>query len=212
MAFISSGTTIIDNGAFQSSLGSLVHIKTLTASSSATLSFVHGTDGVVLDSTYPIYRFEFINIHPSADGVEFNFQGSTDGGSNYNTTITSTAFYATHGENGSFSDLAYDTSDDFAQGTGYLPISYAGGVGNANDNNLSGYIQIFNPSSTTFVKHFMGENNATRINAGEGIDYSPRSFYAGYFNNTNDIDAVSFKFNSGNIDSGKIKLYGIKDS
>ena len=74
MAFISSGTTILDAGSFSVSLGSMVHIKTLTASSSSTLSFLHGTDGVVFDSTYPIYRFEFINCHPATDDVDLTFQ------------------------------------------------------------------------------------------------------------------------------------------
>src|SRR5210317_2114975 len=112
MPFISNGTTILDNGAFQASLGSKVHIKTLTASSSATLSFVHGTDGVVLDSTYPIYNFEFINIHPASDNVFFQFNLSSDGGSNYNVTKTTAYARSYHLENDSATILEYDTGRD----------------------------------------------------------------------------------------------------
>ena len=185
--------------------GSLVPIKTLTASSSATLSFVHGTDGVVLDSTYPIYKFEFINCHPATNNTPFKFQVSTDGGSNYNTTLTSTTFRAYHYENGSAAALEYRTGDDQAQGTAFQQIT--NNVGNANDESLAGTLFLYNPSSTTFVKHFMcntNEYNATVVS----LNY----FTAGYFNTTSAINAVQFKFDSGNIDAGKIKLYGIKDS
>jgi len=191
--------------------GSLVHIKTLTASSSGTLSFVHGTDGVVLDSTYPIYKFEFINIHPATNNTKLQFQSSTNSGSSYGVTMTSTAFFATHSEDGGTSSLSYDANDDLAQSTSFMPLSFDG-IGNANDNNLSGFLNLFSPSSTTFVKHFTGTTNATRINTGQNQNYSLESFAAGYFNTTSAINAVQFKMSSGNIDAGKIKLYGIKDS
>ena len=185
--------------------GSMVLIKEQTASASATISFVDGSDGVVLDSTYPIYKFEFINVHPATDNTPFKFQSSTDGGSNYNTTLTSTTFRAYHYENGSAAALEYRTGDDQAQGTAFQQIT--NNVGNANDESLAGTLFLYNPSSTTFVKHFMcntNEYNATVVS----LNY----FTAGYFNTTSAINAVQFKFNSGNIDSGTIKLYGIKDS
>ena len=185
--------------------GALVPIKTLTASSSATLSFVHGTDGVVFDSTYPIYKFVFINCHPATDNAEFTFQGSIDGGSNYNTTATTTFFESYHLENDTSQGLTYQTSFDAAQTTSYFNL--IANVGNNDDQSCSGTLTLYNPSSTTFVKHFMCDSH----NA-QGLDRAYRTFVAGYFNNTNDIDAVSFKFSSGNIDSGTIKLYGIKDS
>ena len=119
MAIISNGTTIANAGAFSVGLGSQVLIKTLTASSSSTLSFVDGSSDVVLDSTYPIYVFKFINCHPATDNTPFKFQGSTDGGSNYNTTLTSTTFRAYHYENGSAAALEYRTGDDQAQGTAF---------------------------------------------------------------------------------------------
>ena len=185
--------------------GALTLIKTLTASSSATLSFVHGASDVVLDSTYPIYKFEFINIHPATDNANFLFQTSTDSGSNYNTTLTSTFFYAYHFENDSAAVLAYDANFDQAQGTAFQRIIDA--IGNLADESGSGTLYLFNPSSTTFVKHYMSNCNSY-------VDgtYSTNYFSAGYYNTTSAIDAVQFKMSSGNIDAGTIKLYGIKDS
>ena len=185
--------------------GALQHIKTLTASSSSTLSFVDGSSSVVLDSTYPIYKFEFINIHPATDNANFLFQTSTDSGSNYNTTLTSTFFYAYHFENDSAAVLAYDANFDQAQGTAFQRIIDA--IGNLADESGSGTLYLFNPSSTTFVKHYMSNCNSY-------VDgtFSTNYFSAGYYNTTSAIDAVQFKMSSGNIDSGKIKLYGIKDS
>ena len=202
MPFISNGTTILDNGAFQASLGSKVHIKTLTASSSATLSFVHGTDGVVLDSTYPIYKFEFINMHPANNDVVFqtNFR---DGGSSYDAVKTTTNFEATHTESGT-TGFKYGTGDDIAQGTG---SQRTGLVGNDNDESVSGTLHIFDPSNTTFVKHFFARTQGYYAGT-----YAWSNFMAGYCNTTVAIDGVQFSMNSGNIDSGKIKLYGIKDS
>jgi len=205
MAFISSGTTILDAGSFSVSLGSMVHIKTLTASSSSTLSFVHGTDGVVLDSTYPIYKFEFINIHPSSSNSYFQFNMSTDSGSNYNVAKTTTWFQAYLAENDSFSGLGYNTSRDLAQGTGYQDISTT--MTTNDDLSLSGEMKLFNPSSTTFVKHFIIRANHMTDNPA-----SNDAHCAGYGNTTSAVDAISFRMDSGNIDSGKIKLYGIKDS
>jgi hypothetical protein len=185
--------------------GSLVPIKTLTASSSATLSFVHGTDGVVLDSTYPIYKFEFINCHPATDGVYFQFQGSTDGGSTYATTITSTFFRARLEEADANANLGYRTADDLAQSTSFQRLTAP--VGNDNDQTCSGSLTLYNPSDTTFVKHFIA-----RLNAYQNTDATNDQHIAGYFNTTSAVDAIQFKMSSGNIDSGKIKLYGIKDS
>jgi len=205
MAFISSGTTILDAGAFSASLGSKVLIKEITASSSANISFVDGSSDVVLDSTYPIYKFEFINIHPASDDISFQFQGSTNSGSSYGVTITSSHFRATHGEDGSSAALAYITGGDLAQSTSYQLL--AGSVGNDADQNLGGELFIYNPSSTTFVKHFTGNF--------QSIAHSNRTnnqYPAGYFNTTSALNAFNFKFSSGNIDVGKIKLYGIKDS
>jgi len=189
--------------------GALQHIKTLTASSSSTLSFVDGSDSVVLDNTYPIYKFEFINIHPNPTGnahVLFNF--SADTGSNYNVTKTSTAFHARHDEGNSDTALTYDAAADLAQSTSFqqLTSEVTFPASPVNDEHYSGYLHLFNPSSTTFVKHFIST----------GLHYSStyavNDFVAGYANTTSAIDAIQFKMTSGNIDAGQIKLYGIKDA
>jgi hypothetical protein len=193
------------SSAGQLAQGSLVPIKTLTASGSASLSFVDGSNDVVLDSTYPIYKFEFINIHPATDNVSFSFNLSTDGGSNYNVTKTTTYFYAYLGENGSYGILEYVAGLDLAQSTSDQPLS--NNVGNDNDQSASGELFLFNPSSTTFVKHFMSTTNQY-----DRADISVNPRMAGYGNTTSSINAVRFQMSSGNIDAGKIKLYGIKDS
>ena len=186
--------------------GSLVHIKTLEADGSGVaLTFHHGSSGVVFDSTYPIYYFEFINIHPATDGADLVWQVNTVGASGFNETITSTFFDAYHSEGGAGASNRYLTSYDQAQGTAYQYMTNA--IGNDNDQNLSGSMYLYNPSSTTFVKHFMHT-----INTITGDNYSENQFGAGYVNTTSAIDEIQFKINSGNFDAGKIKLYGIKDS
>ena len=200
MAFISNGTTILDAGAFDVSLGSQVLISEQTASASASISFTSG-----IDSTYPIYKFEFINIHPQTDDKKFQFNLSTDGGSNYNVTKTTTWFTSLHAENDSDANLFYSTSLDLAQSTSYQSIGH--NIGNGNDESYSGSLIIFNPSSATFVKHFLHDGNSYHQN---NISYNVR--VAGYGNTTSAVDAVRFQMESGNIDSGTIKLYGIKDS
>ena len=207
MAIISDGTTIADAGAFSVGLGSMVHIKTLTASASGTLSFVHGADSVVLDSTYPVYVFKFFNIHPSASsqgGFQFN---GRDGSTAYDATKTTTLFRAYHFEDDSGSGLGYRTGSDLAQSTGFQRLTDDDDVGVANDSGASGELLLFNPSSTTYVKHFISNFNNVQSDS-----FSINSHMAGYFNVTAAIDAIQFKFGSGNIDLGKIKLYGLKDS
>ena len=205
MAIISNAVTIADAGAFSASLGSMTLIKTLTASSSNTLSFVHGASSVVLDGTYPIYKFEFINCHPASNNVFFEFNMSVDSGSNYNVTKTTTFFQAELSEAGGGAQISYDTDDDLAQATGFQHISDA--VGNDNDANTNGYLTIFNPSSTTFVKHFIAQGSGMYASS-----YIIPAYSAGYGNTTSAVNAIRFQFNSGAIASGKIKLYGIKDS
>ena len=182
--------------------GSLVLIKTLTASSSATLSFVHGTDGVVLDSTYPIYKFEFINIHPSHTGQNLAFNVSIDGGSNYNVAKTSTFFRAYHAEANNSAALGYEAGSDLAQGTGGQRLTEAL-IGYDNDQSASGNLHLFNPSSTTFVKHFIASMSACHAS-----DFHVQSHISGYVNTTSAINAIQFSTNN-NIDTGDICLYGI---
>ena len=205
MAIISNAVTIADAGAFSVGLGSMTLIKTLTASSSGTLSFVHGASSVVLDNTYPIYKFEFIDIHPATNEAYFSFQVDTGTNTNYNIAVTSTAFDAYNYESGGTPALTYRTGNDQQQGTAFQRVTSSGG--SDNDQNFAGTIHLYDPSSATFVKHFMCTSNTTSHD-----DSTANSNYAGYFNTTTALTRVQFKMSSGNIDSGKIKLYGIKDS
>ena len=186
---------------------SLTHIKTLTASSDSTLSFVDGSSDVVLDSTYPIYLFKFINVHPASNSQRFTFQGNASGGSGFNETMTTTHFQAEHSEGGT-SDFRYRTASDQAQGTSFQAITQQ--VGNDNDECFSGSLTLFEPSSSVFVKHFMSTFNVYNNSGSNGN--SVQVDVAGYGNTTSAIDAVQFAMSSGNIDAGTIKLYGIKDS
>ena len=182
--------------------GNLVHIKTLTASSSATLSFVDGASDVVLDSTYRTYIFKLINIHPATNAAELVFNLSADTGSNYNVSKTTTTFQSIHSEDGTTAASVVFDPEDLSNGTGFQNL--AEDVGSDNDQSAVGELYLFSPSSTTFVKHFI-----SRINYCHASDIAFDFYMAGYANTTSAVDAVQFKFNSGNIDSGTIKLYGI---
>ena len=177
-----------------SSLGSLTHIATQTASSSSSISFTSG-----IDSTYKEYIFYFVNIHPSSTAY-FQFNLSSDGGSNYNVTKTTTLFNVYHNEAGSDTTLGYNTGHDLAQSTS---PQYLTEMTTSNDDSGSGSLTLFNPSSSVFVKHFIADNN------GLYSSYSNRRFVAGYGNTTSPINAVQFTMSSGNIDSGQILLFGL---
>lgn len=185
--------------------GAEVLIKTVTASSSSTVTFVDGSSSVVLDNTYPVYKFEFINIHPASDRVNFMMNMSTDAGSNYNVTKTTNCFLTYHFESDASNPLEYRADLDLDQSTG--DQNFGSGVGNGNDESLSGHMFLFNPSGTTHVKQFFAVTQML-----EGQDMSFNSYIGGYGNTTSAIDGVRFQMSSGNIDSGIIKLYGIKDS
>jgi len=172
-------------------------ISTATASSSSSIEFTSG-----IDSTYDIYQFEFINIHPSTDGAEWQFNLSTAKGATYNVTKTSTFFSAYHDEGNTATNLGYESGRDLAQSTSDQQL--AENVGSGNDECVSGYMSIFNPSSTTFVKHFIGTTNVYM-----NSNYSINGFIAGYGNTTSSINAIKFQMSSGNIDAGTIKMYGI---
>ena len=177
--------------------GGLNLISTQTASSSATIDFTSG-----IDSTYKEYIFKFYDIHPATDGTRFTFQGDTGTNTNYNQTITSSFFYAQQGES---EDplLAYGSGQDQAQATGFQDLSLSIDS-DGNDSSCSGYLHIFDPSNTTFAKHFIG---LTQI-VGNGY-YSYSNYSGGYFNITTALTRFQFKMSSGNIDSGLIKLYGV---
>ena len=203
MAIISNGTTIADAGAFSASLGSMVHIKTVTASSSADVTFVHGTSSVVLDGTYPVYLFKLINPHPATTGKLNVF--FRDGGTDYDATCNGSNFSAYHAEDDSATSL-YNEGDSDATQSATVPVIR--NLGNEADSSCAAIMYLFNPASTTFAKHYIINTNYV-YGSSYGC-FSDRK--GGYINTATAIDGVQFKMASGNIDSGTFKLYGIKDS
>ena len=199
MGLISNGTTLLDNGALDSGVatGALTLISTQTASDSATVSFTSG-----IDSTYKEYIFKLYDIHPTNDGVDIrvNFR---DGGSSFDATKTSTFFWAYHDEGGSTTILQYSTGRDQAQSTSADALS--GNIGADNDQSGVATLHLFDPSNTTFVKHYIATSNVY-----EDGNYTINSYSAGYCNTTSAIDGVQFIMSSGTIQSGTIKMYGVK--
>ena len=177
--------------------GAWTLLSTQTASSSATLSFTSG-----IDSTYKEYIFRYYDMHPATDNTELQFQVSTNGGSSYGVAITSTAFQGYHIESDDSQGVSYYTADDLAQSTSFQNL--CNNVGNGNDESMSGILRLFDPSNTTFVKHWINRSQSY-----SGGDFSLDGYQAGYINTTSAVDAVQFKMTSGNIDSGVIKLYGV---
>ena len=179
-------------------LGDLVFISRSTASSSSSLSITSG-----INSTYKEYIFILNSIHPASDNISFQFNGTDDTSSHsFDITKTTTAFNAYHNEADSETGFEYRSADDVAQGTGYHTLSHQ--ASNDNDASLSGFLHLFDPSNTTFVKHFVA-----RISGNNEDNHAQDNFSAGYFNTTAAITGLDFKFSSGNIDSGTIDLYGV---
>ena len=179
--------------------GSMTFISKTTISSP--VSSVQFTSGI--DNTYKEYIFLLVNLHPNSNSepdIKINF--SVDGGSNYNVAKTSTNFSASHNEAGSYTLLGYNGSWDLAQGTGVQYLT--AGTGNDNDQSASGYLHLFDPSNTTFVKHFIAT-----MNTSSSDDTAMNLFIAGYGNTTSAINAVQFSVSAGTIDSGTIALYGV---
>ena len=179
-------------------LGNLVFISRSTASSSSSLSITSG-----IDSTYKEYIFFFNNIHPQTDEKNFVFNLSVDGGSNYNVTKTTNFFRAQHLEGCNAEVFEKVTGDDLAQSTGDARISNL--CGNDSDQCVSGYLHLFNPSNTTFAKHFISQVNSCFTNSEASVNLH----MSGYGNTTSAVNAVTFKFDSGNIDSGTVDMYGV---
>ena len=182
--------------------GAMTLIKKLTASSDSTLSFQDGSSDVILDSTHKEYLFIFNNLHPSTDAVELTFQANASGGSGFNETMSTTYWRARHKEDGTDGVVGYEPDYDLAQSTNFQVLSY--GTGHDNDQSCSGTLHLFNPSSTTFAKHFI-----SRVTNSGRNDHARSEHAAGYFNTTSAIDEIQFKFDSGNINAGTITLYGI---
>ena len=172
-------------------------ITTNTSSNAATSDFTSS-----IDSTYKLYIFKFYDVEPVTDDVTFAFQGNASSQSGYNETITSSFFRAYNYESGGTPALVYQATQDQAQGTAFQTIQE--GVGSDGDESIAGELHLFNPSNTTYVKHFYGTSQQNH--AGE---WSQQGFVSGYFNVTAAITNIQFKFSSGNINAGAIKMYGV---
>ena len=184
----------------------MILIKTVTASDDSTISFVNGASDVVLDSTYPIYIVKVISANIATDNQDLVINFSDDTSSHaYDLTKTDTYFAGLHTEADNDAGLQYETGEDIAQGTGFTVVTKE--QANDADAGACSTIWLFNPSSTTFVKHYMMRSNWFQHN-----DYAQDAFKGGYINTTAAVTAIQFKSTSGNIDSGTFKLYGIKDS
>jgi hypothetical protein len=177
--------------------GNMILLSSQTASNSASISFTTG-----IDSTYKEYQFYFIDINPATDGTDFSFNMSTDSGSSYNVTKTSSFFRSFHFEDDTSAGIDYITTTDLAQSTAFQLLT-ENGLSNDADASLSGSLTIFNPASTTYVKHYISTNSLIKVT------YAINSFIAGYGNTTSAINAIQFKMASGNFD-GTILMYGIK--
>ena len=207
MAIISNGTTMLDAGSFSASLGALTFIKEVTVSNAANATILHGSSSVVFDSTYPVYLIKYINVYSSSgQNIAINF---TTDGSNYNENMTTSCWVSEHSENDS--DVArtdYSESYDRAESTDQVVFNInKGGLENASDASASGEIYIFNPSSTTFVKHFISRANSLSEYPG-----STDNFVCGYVNTTSAVTGIRFHAVSGNNIYGTFLLYGLKDS
>ena len=178
------------------STGDVVLLSTQTEADVTSIDFTSG-----IDSTYGEYIFRFYNIHPETDSTHFQFQASADGGSNYDLSVVTTYFQSYHTEADDAATMSYVTSQDHV-GTSYFALNHT--VGGDNDQCVAGELHLFNPASTTYVKHFL-----SRTIGNASSDYANEGFVGGYFNTTSAIDAVSFKEASGNI-NGTIKLWGVK--
>ena len=189
-----SGTLSGVNSGFGNSLN---YISSVTASDSATVAITSN-----IDSTYDEYRFVFTNINTNVDYRDFQFQCSIDAGSNYNIAMTTTTTSVWHGENNSGQTFGYRAGTDQSQGTSYQSIGLQLGAGA--DENSCGILTLYNPSSTTYVKNFTATSSNYQFeNRMYGL------YAAGYFNTTSAINAISFKFSAGNIQSGTIAMYGV---
>ena len=172
----------------------MVLISSQDGSGSSQVNFTSG-----IDSTYDVYMFVFVNIHPQNDGANFWFQA----GSSYNTIITSCYFRANHGENDGGGTVAYAAANDLNQETGWQILFHE--MDNDNDSSVNGILYLYSPSSTTYVKNLYCTTQGVQNSA-----WTQQCFSSGYFNTTSAISQVGFKCASGNMESGTIYLYGMK--
>ena len=175
--------------------GAWTLISKTTASSSSTISITSG-----IDSTYKKYLITCTGIHVSGDDTSFQWNGSTDGGSNYNVSKTAALFKSRHNEGDSVASLVF--MNGYGNSTGF--VNCAEGCGSDNDQVQAGYIELYDPSNTTYIKNFLQSFAAHRH-----ADTSVLIKGGGFYNTTSALNAIQFKMTSGNIDAGDFCLYGL---
>ena len=183
--------------------GSLVLLSTFTSDGSdANATF----DNTIITDTYSEYVFIVNSLHPETNAKYLGFSPSIDNGSNYNLTNTSTMFFAYHREdNGGSTALEYGSGQDTHNGANVL---ISGDTGNEADECVSGIFKLYNPSSTAFVKHFVGQMNSSDGGSGTAT-YDFAAYSAGYINTTSAVNNIKFTFNSGEIQGGTIQVFGV---
>lgn len=175
-------------------------ISSQTASGDSSLSFTSG-----IDSTYDVYEFHLVNMHPATNSSSIAFQVDTGTNTNYNQNLTSTFFRTKNHESGGSTEIAYIAGEDQQQGYAYQP--FCNEVGNGNDESVSGVFTLYSPSNTTYMKYF-----SSRMNEYHESDITMDTFCAGYVQTTSALTRISFKFDNGNIDAGEIRMYGVATS
>ena len=180
--------------------GNLIPISTFTSDGSdANATF----NSSLITSAFEEYLFILNSVHPQTDGANLLFHPSIDNGSNYNIAKTSTMFVTEHNEDGSATNVYYSAGGDLAQGTGGQKLN-SDGIGADNDQSISGYLRLYNPSSTTFQKHFIA--NFSFSSSGNS---SFNTWVGGYANTTSAVNNVKFEMSSGEIQGGTIQLFGV---
>jgi|TARA_A100000172_G_scaffold71973_1_gene52900 hypothetical protein len=180
-------------------------IKSIDSTNSDnTISFVNASNGVVFDSTYKAYCIKITNANPEHDQQDIQFNFTADG-SNYNVTKTTSVFRPYHFESatgGADYAVQYRTDDDLAQATGFQ--QWSDRTGGGSDESASGYVLVFEPSSTTFVKHFYAIANSLFH------DNATTTYHIqGYCNTTSAVTGIQFAAGDGNGLTANFKLYGV---
>ena len=198
-----SGTLSSLNGAFE---GNLKLLNTVNASTTSEIVF----SNTYINSTYDIYVFKYIGMHPSNDTVNFQFFGSENNGAGWNirkTTCYISMWVAASGnsQDGPLVDNSYSQGNTTTEQT----LGYS--IGNDNEYGITGELWLFSPSTSTSVTHFMSFASYMKAN-NEQSTVQLSGYYGEYSGGDGPgttIDAIKFVYASGTMDTGTIKLYGI---
>ena len=187
----------------------LTLISTSTASSSASIAITSG-----IDDTYMAYEFHFYNIHGAEDLQVFTFQVN-----DYAQPIQ-TVMYRIHTQDSDTHDTSAGGHTSWDQHIGetatgnssqdgddrFAAIAIYTGADDTTDS-LSGKMTLYDPSDTTYSKHFM--SRVTLNSSQSSQEYMHYNVVSGYIKTTSAVTGIKFQFDDGNIDSGVIKMFGV---